>query len=147
MMVEQLEWATATCSDLELALACAVESSLGLDSKTNYACSWEPAPRTLREILNMPDGPVRREWLKSVLKELKTLMDAGTFSIETMLEGEVSTPMMETFKVKINSDGSSDKLKTRIVLRGNLQSKSISEDKWSPTASFRSLKMFLVHAF
>jgi hypothetical protein len=53
---------------------------------------------------------------------------------------------METFKVKILSDGSLDKLKTRIVVRGDLQSKTLSEDKWSPTASFWALKMFLAHA-
>jgi hypothetical protein len=53
---------------------------------------------------------------------------------------------METFRVKILSDGSLDKLKTRIVVRGDLQSKNLTEDKWLPTASFRVLKMFLAHA-
>jgi hypothetical protein len=33
-----------------------------------------------------------------------------------MKGGEISTPVMEIFKVNINSDGSSDKLKTRIVV-------------------------------
>jgi hypothetical protein len=51
----------------------------------------------------------------------------------------------EIFKVKINNEGSLDKLTTRIVVRGDLQS-GVVEDKWSPTASFRSLKMFLAHA-
>jgi hypothetical protein len=53
---------------------------------------------------------------------------------------------MEIFKVKVKSDGSLDKLKTRLVVRGDLQDKNITEDKWSPTASFWSLKMFLTHA-
>ncbi len=39
-----------------------------------------------------------------------------------------------------------DKLKCRRVVRGDLQDRNITEDKWSPTASFRSLKMFLAHA-
>jgi len=59
---------------------------------------------------------------------------------------ETSTPVMEIFKVKVKSDGSLDKLKTRLVVRGDLRDKHITEDKWSPTASFRSLKMFLAHA-
>jgi hypothetical protein len=46
----------------------------------------------------------------------------------------------------VKSDGSLDKLKTRLVVRGDLQDKNITEDKWSPRASFRSLKMFLGHA-
>jgi hypothetical protein len=94
----------------------------------------------------MPNGPVREEWLKSVRKELKTLVDSGTFQEDTMHAGETSTPVMEIFKVKVKSDGSLDKLKTRMVVRGDLQNKNITEDKWSPTASFRSLKMFLAHA-
>jgi hypothetical protein len=94
----------------------------------------------------MPEGHVRREWLKSVKKELKALIDAKTFAKDTMNPGEKSTPVREIFKVKIQSNSSLDKLKTRIVVRGDLQDKSISEDKWSPTASFRSLKMFLAHA-
>jgi hypothetical protein len=53
---------------------------------------------------------------------------------------------METFKVKVKSDGSLDKLKMLLVVRGDLQDKNITEDKWSPTASFHSLKMFLAHA-
>jgi hypothetical protein len=33
-----------------------------------------------------------------------------------------------------------------MVVRGDLQDKNILEDKWSPTASFQALKMFLAHA-
>jgi hypothetical protein len=94
----------------------------------------------------MPDGVVKRAWLTSVKKELKTLVDAGTFVLDDMLDHEISVPVMELFKVKINSDGSLDKLKNRMVVRGDLLSKHITEDKWSPTASFCALKMFLAHA-
>jgi hypothetical protein len=94
----------------------------------------------------MPNGAVKEEWLKSVRKELKTLVDSGTFLEDVPHAGETSTPVMEIFKVKVKSDGSLDKLKTRLVVRGDLQDKNITEDKWSPTASFRSLKMFLGHA-
>jgi hypothetical protein len=94
----------------------------------------------------MPEGLVKQEWLKSVKKELKTLVDSNTFQEDMLQKGETSTPVMEIFKVKVKSDRSLDKLKTRLVVRGDLQDKNITEDKWSPTASFRSLKMFLGHA-
>jgi hypothetical protein len=113
---------------------------------TQNAMSWEPAPKTLREILKMPIGPVKTAWLQSVRKEFKTLIDNITFVLDSPGKGETVTPIMETFRVKILSDGTLDKLKTRIVVRGDLQSKTLSEDKWSPTASFRALKMFLAHA-
>jgi hypothetical protein len=79
-------------------------------------------------------------------KEIKTLIDSGTFAQDKLKDREISTPVMDTFKVKVKSDGSLDKLKCRLVVRGDLQDKNIMEDKWSPTASFHSLKMFLAHA-
>jgi hypothetical protein len=111
------------------------------------ANSWEPAPKPIREILSSPEGVVQDEWMKSIRKELKTLVDANTFSTtDSLLPGKTSTQVMETFKVTMKSDGSLDKLKTRLVVRGDIQDKNISEDKWSPTASFRALKMFFTHA-
>jgi len=52
---------------------------------------------------------------------------------------------MDINVVKLRSDGTLDKLKNHLVVRGDLQ-KDIAEDKWSPTASFRALKLFLAHA-
>ena len=39
--------------------------------------------------------------------------------------------------------GSLQKLKLRIVVRGDLQNKEMVGDTWSPTASMRTLKYFL----
>jgi hypothetical protein len=134
------------CEDMELAEACAVKAHPIVMTASTDALSWEPAPKTLCDILKMPEGPIRTGWLKSVKAELKTLFDPRTFVLNDMRDDEVSTPVMEIFKVKINSNGTLDKLKTRIVVHGDLQGKSTTEDKWSPTASFRSSKMFLAHA-
>lgn len=71
---------------------------------------------------------VKQEWLKSVRKELKTLVDSNTFQEDTMHSGETSTPVMEIFKVKVKKDNSLDKLKTRLVVRGELHNKNITED-------------------
>ena len=77
------------------------------DSQDTY--SWEPAPKSIRDILKMFDGVVKTGWLKSVKKEMGTLVNSGTLVLDEMREGESSTPVMEIFKVKINSDGSLDK--------------------------------------
>ena len=53
---------------------------------------------------------------------------------------------MDVFKAKIQSDGSLDKLKLRIVVGGDLQNKEMVGDTWSPTASMRTLKYFLADA-
>ena len=50
---------------------------------------------------------------------------------------------MDVYKAKIQSDGSLDKLKLRIVVRGDLKNKEMVGDTWSPTISMRTLKYFL----
>ena len=53
---------------------------------------------------------------------------------------------MDFYKAKIQSDGSLNKLKLRIVVRGDLQNKEMIGYTWSPTASMRTLKYFLADA-
>ena len=53
------------------------------------------------------------------------------------------TQCMGVYKAKIKSDGSLDKIKLRILVRGDLQNNELVGDTWSPTASMRTLKYFL----
>ena len=66
--------------------------------------------------------------------------------IEDPKDGEPVTPCMDVYKAKIQSDGSLDKLKLRIVVRGDFQNKEVIRDTWSPTASMRTLNYFLADA-
>ena len=50
---------------------------------------------------------------------------------------------MNVYKKKIQSDESLDKLKLRVVVRGDFQNKELVGDTWSPTFSMRTLKYFL----
>ena len=50
---------------------------------------------------------------------------------------------MDVYKEKIQYDGSLNKLKLRILVRGDLQNKEMVGDTWSPTASMRNFKYFL----
>ena len=60
--------------------------------------------------------------------------------------GEPVTPCLDLYRAKIQSDGSLDKLKLIIVVRGDLNNKGLVGDNWSPTASMRTLKYFLEDA-
>ena len=71
---------------------------------------------------------------------------SNVFLIEDQNEGEHVTPCMDVYKAKIQSDGSLDKLRLRIVVRGNLHNKEMVGDTWSPTASMINLKYFLADA-
>ena len=53
---------------------------------------------------------------------------------------------MDVYKAKIQYDGSIDKLKLRIVVRGDFMKKEMVGDTWSPTSSMRTLKYFLADA-
>ena len=52
---------------------------------------------------------------------------------------------MDVYNAKIQSDGSLEELKLRIVVRGDFQNKEMIGDTWSPTASMRTLKYFLAY--
>ena len=66
--------------------------------------------------------------------------------IEDPNHDEPVTPCMDVYKSKIQSDGNLDKLKLRIVVRGDLQNKEMIGDTWSSTASMKTLKYFLEDA-
>ena len=86
---------------------------------------------------------IKKPWLKATLKDIKNLINNKTLIIEDQNEDKPVTLCMYVYKAKIQSDGSLDKLKLRIVVRGDLQNKEMVGDTWSPTASMSTLKYFL----
>ena len=66
---------------------------------------------------------IKKPWLKATLKEIKNLINNQTFLIEYQNEGDPVTPCMDVYKSKIQSDGSLDKLKLKIMVRGYLKNK------------------------
>ena len=91
-------------------------------------------PRNFSEVTKLAEN-IRKPWLKATLKEIKNLINNQTFMIEDPKYVEPVTPCMDVYKAKIQSDGSLDKLKLRIVVGGDLQNKEMIGDTWSPTAS------------
>ena len=60
-------------------------------------------------------------------------------------KGDKVTLCMDVYKSKIQSDGSLDKFKVIIVVRGYLKNKNIIGYTWSPTSSVNTLKYLLAH--
>ena len=102
-------------------------------------------PRNFAEVTRLAEN-IRKPWLKATLKEIKNIINNQTFMIEEPKDGEPVTPCMDVYKAKIQSDGSLDKLKLRIVVKGDLQNKEMIGDTWPPTASMRNLKYLLSDA-
>ena len=80
-----------------------------------------PEPRKFAEVTRLSEN-IKEPWLKETLKEIKNIINNHTFLIEDQNEGEPVNPCMDVYKAKIQSDGSLDKLKLRIVVRGDLLS-------------------------
>ena len=84
--------------------------SFSLHSRTKKLC-W------IKKIIREHKEP----WLNETLKEINILINNQTILIEDQNEGEPVTPCMDVYKAKIQSDGIIDKLKLRMVVRGDLQ--------------------------
>ena len=52
-------------------------------------------------------------------------------------------PLKEVYKAKINAEGMIDKLKARIVFRGDLHNPTTREDPWNPHADAVTFKFCL----
>ena len=104
-----------------------------------------PEPKNFAEVTKLAEN-IRKPWLKATLKEINNLIKNQTFMIEDPNDGEPVTPCMDVYKAKIQSDGSLDKMKLRIVVIGDLQNKKMVGENWSPTSSMRTLKYFLADA-
>ena len=81
-----------------------------------------PEPRNFSEVTEFSDD-IKKPWLKANSKDIKNLINNNTFLVEDPEKGEPVTPCMSVYKAKIQSDGSLEKLKLRIMVRGYLQNK------------------------
>ena len=86
-----------------------------------------PEPRKFAEVTKLSEN-ITKLWLKATIKEIKNIINNQNFLIEDQNEGEPETPCMDVYKAKIQSDGIIDKLKWRIVVRGDLQNKEMVGD-------------------
>ena len=68
------------------------------------------------------------------------LINNQNFLVQEPENGEPVTPCMDFYKANIQSDGSINKFKLRIVVIGYLQNKELVGETWSPISSMKNLK-------
>ena len=88
-----------------------------------------PEPRNFAEVTKLSDN-IKKTLLKAPIKDIKNLIKNQTFLHEDPNEGEPVTLCIDVNKARIQSDGSLDKLKLRIVVRGDLQNKELVGNTW-----------------
>ena len=74
---------------------------------------------------------IKKPWLEETLKNIKNLINSQNFLVEYSEKDEPVTPCMDVYKAKIQSDGSIDKLKLRILGRIDLQNIELFRDTQS----------------
>ena len=81
-----------------------------------------PEPRNFAEV-NKFSYDIKKPWIKATQKEIKNLINNQTFLVQDTEKGEPVTPCMDVYRSNIQSGWSLDKLKLRILVRGDLQNK------------------------
>jgi hypothetical protein len=86
-----------------------------------------PEPQSLKAVLRL-DEAIRRAWLHAILLELKNLIDNKTFILNERPEkGELVVPVKLVLKAKQTATGHLEKLKARIVARGDYQKRRMKK--------------------
>ena len=84
--------------------------------------------------------------MKETLKEIKNLIKNYNFLMDNLYKGDPVTSCMNVYQANIQFDGSLDKLKLRILVRGDLNNKEMIGDTWDQTQSMRTLKYLLAYS-
>ena len=83
---------------------------------------------------------IRKPWLKANLNEINNLIKNQTFLVDETEKYEPVTPCMDVYKSIIQSDGSLENLKFRVMVKGDMQNKYFIGYTWSPTSYMSTLK-------
>ena len=88
-----------------------------------------PKPINFDEVTRLSDD-INKPCLKLYLKKIKNIINNQNFLVQEPEKVEPVTPCMDVYKAKIQSDGSIDKLKFRIVVREDFQNKELVGYTW-----------------
>jgi hypothetical protein len=101
-----------------------------------------PEPKGLKQVLREP-APIRSAWLVAFHKEVRGFIKTQQGAmIDTPNDTDIIVPVKDIFKCKLNKLGMIEKLKCRIVFRGDLYDPQNPLDSWNPHASWFSLRLF-----
>ena len=125
----------------DFAIACATFAPITTQALTNPPL---PDPTSYRQALGRPD---HAEWTIAVHNELRALVDKGVLLFGTLPAKSRAIATRYVLKKKLLPDGSLDKHKARIVVKGFLQRHGIDYDEtFSPTFQLVSLRCLIANA-
>jgi hypothetical protein len=101
-------------------------------------------PTTIKEAKKLSDWP---SWDKAISSEWKSLHENQTFTLTTLPTGRKALDNKFVFSRKYNKDGSLNKYKARLVIKGYSQTQGIDyEETFAPVVKFTTLRLILAMA-
>ncbi|CAA9995003.1 unnamed protein product [Nesidiocoris tenuis] len=98
-------------------------------------------PETFKQAMN---SQKKEKWIKAMQSEMDSLRENGTWTLEELPPGRKPIPCKWVYKLKMNPDGSIDRFKARLVVKGFTQRKGIDYDQtFSPVAKAGTLRALL----
>lgn len=109
----------------------------------DYACfvGIDKFPETFKEAIQMDDA---NDWKKAMASEMKSLADNNVWKLCDLPSDRKALPCKWVYRIKRNPDGSIDKYKARLVVKGFKQRKGIDyEQTYSPVARMATIRALL----
>lgn len=109
----------------------------------DYVCfvGNESFPETFKEAIQRDDSV---EWQKAMANEMKSLADNKVWKLCELPPNRKALPCKWVYRIKRNPDGTIDKYKARLVVKGFRQRKGIDyEQTFSPVARMATIRALL----
>ncbi|SPO25882.1 uncharacterized protein UTRI_03247 [Ustilago trichophora] len=118
------------------------------DEEVDFALSahgpQDQEPKTIEEAKRRPDWP---HWETAIKKELASLSENGTWTLEDLPPGRRAVGSKWVFKIKLKADGTVDKYKARLVAQGFTQQHGVDYDEtFAPVLKFATLRLLIALA-
>ena len=109
-----------------------------------YAYMIENEPLTYQQAMSSPDAPYRKEAVNS---EIESILQNHTWELVDLPKGSKPLGYKWIFKKKLKADGSIDKYKARLVIKGFRQKQDLDYfDTYSPVTRITSIRMLIAIA-
>ena len=110
------------------------------------ACDID-TPLTVSQATNPKNNPFHKEWKAAIDKEYGNLIKTGTWELCHLPTGRRAIDNKWVFKVKSKEDGTVDKFKARLVVKGFSQRPGVDYDEtFSPVAHLSSVRLIFALA-
>ena len=104
----------------------------------------ENEPLTFKEAMSSPEAPL---WKEAINSEVESILQNHTWELVDLPPGCKPLGYKWIFKRKMKTDGSIDKYKTRLVVKGFRQKEGLDYfDTYSPVIRITSIRMLIAFA-